>query len=418
MAQRPDHLEDRISREARHTDPHARAAKRNGGGPDTWPMACSARSMAGMETLLADELKALGAAEVRERKRAVAFRADNAILYRILMHCRLALRVHRVLYTEQVNDAEELYEALASWDWSRNIRPEHTLAVDAIVHSELFPNSLFVAQKAKDGIVDRVRMRHRRRPSVDLQDPDFRIQVRIEDTRLEVALDAVGASMHRRGYRCQNLAAPLNEVLAAGLLVHAGFTGESPFADLCCGTGTLPIEAAWMVQRIAPGLHREAPAALGWKDAEPALWNDGVEEAKALRRKAPFPIQASDRSPAAMAATRENALMAGVEQSISIRQCRFDEARPSADSGILVCNPPYGERLETPDLQALYKGFGDALKTHWTGWQAWLFSANRDALKAVGLKAMRRVPLRNGPLDARLYGFDLYRGSRKEVGGG
>ena len=377
------------------------------------PFSCSARSMAGMEGILADELRQLGAVQVDEKKRAVAFRADHAVLYRVILHSRLALRVHRVLYSERVWDAEGLYEALASWDWSRNIKPEHSLAVDAIVHSPHFPNSLFVAQKAKDGIVDRVRMRHGRRPSVDLKDPDFRIQVRIEEERLEVALDAVGQSMHRRGYRCQSLAAPLNEVLAAGLLVHAGFTGQEAFADLCCGTGTLPIEAAWMAQRIAPGLFREAPSAIRWKDADPGLWADLVEEAKALGRKAPYPIQASDRSPAAMAATRENALMAGVEQSLRLRQCRFRDARPLNDSGILVSNPPYGERLEGSDLLDLYKGFGDAMKTHWAGWKAWLFSGNISALKAVGLKPMRKVPLRNGPLDARLYGFDLYRGSRK-----
>jgi putative N6-adenine-specific DNA methylase len=369
--------------------------------------------MAGMEALLAEELQDLGMAAVQERKRAVVFRADNALLYRTIVHSRLALRIHRILYTEQVWDAESLYEALASWDWSRNIRPEHTIAVDALVHSRHFPNSLFVAQKAKDGIVDRVRMRHGRRPSVDLREPDFRIQVRIEEQRLEVALDAVGSSMHRRGYRSQNLAAPLNEVLAAGLLKHAGYTGECAFADLCCGTGTLPIEAAWIAQRVAPGLHREAPVALLWKDADEGAWTDAIEAAKAIRRKAPFPIQASDRSPAAVAATRENALMAHVEQSLQIRQCRFREARPLETEGIMVCNPPYGERLATSDLQELYAGFGDAMKSHWSGWRAWLFSANIDALKAVGLKPMRRVPLRNGPLDARLYGFDLYQGSRK-----
>lgn len=382
-------------------------------------MPCSARTLAGLEPSLAGELAGFGAVGVTERPRAVTFRADARTLARIVAGSRLALRVHRVLYRERIRGAEDLYEAVASWDWNRWISPDQTLAVDAIVHgNRAFDNTHFVALKTKDAIVDRVRMKRGRRPSVDLRRPDLRVQVRIGGPELEVAVDASGEALHRRGYRSASVAAPLNEVLAAGLLDLAGYDGQTPFADPCCGSGTIAIEAACLATRRAPVLLRqEDPALLRWPDADPAAWMDVVQEARDAVRPSPVPIQAGDVHPAALSATRENALMAGVEPALTLRRERFQDALPPSAEGVLVTNPPYGERLQPEDIERLYAAFGDALKQHWGGWRAWLFSANIDALKRVGLKPARRIPLRNANLEARLYGFELYTGSRKGTEG-
>jgi len=373
--------------------------------------AASARTMAGLEDALAEELRTLGAQNVAPRSRAVVFDSDQETLYRILLHSRLALRVHRILFSGEAANEDALYALVTGWDWSRVLSPEQTFAIDPVVHSQHFKHSHFAALKTKDAVVDRVRKVYGRRPSVDVSHPDYRIQLRIDRDQVELALDASGYSLHKRGYRQRTVTAPLNEVLAAGLLHLAGYTGEQAFADPCCGSGTLAIEAAMLATKTAPGLLWDYPGILHWNDANPALWERLRTAARDAIKTADYPIMASDIEGDAVSIARENAMVVGVANAISMRRRSFQEAIAPAKEGILLTNPPYGERMLPGDLEILYAAFGDALKQHWTGWDAWLFSGNRDAIKRVGLRAHRRYPMWNGAIECRLMGYALYAGT-------
>jgi putative N6-adenine-specific DNA methylase len=369
--------------------------------------------MKNFEPLLAAELKKLGLQEIQTGVRAVRVKTDEEGLYRILLHSRLALRVHRVLYKFKARDAETFYDEIASYNWAKWINDKQTLAVDSIANSRFFKHSHFVVLKAKDAIVDRVRMQYRRRPSVDVQNPDLRVLVRIQEDEVEVAVDAAGRSLHRRGYRTRGGRAPLNEVLAAGMLNLAGFDGEMPFADLCCGSGTLAIEAALMATRTAPGLIEPDFHALKWKYAQLETWEKLIEEAKGKVRSAPFPIHASDISPGAIRIAKENVLLASMEAEINFQINPFDKVSAIADEGILVLNPPYGQRMDDEEILPLYEQLGSHLKHNWTGWDAWILSSERAALKRIGLKTSSRQELDHGGTPCLFFSYALYRGSKK-----
>jgi putative N6-adenine-specific DNA methylase len=373
----------------------------------------SARTFAGLEPVLANELRGLGARKIREARRAVTFEGDQNLMYRALIHCRTALRIHRILLAFRAFDEEELYGGIAEYDWGRWMRPVNTLAIDPVVHSDIFRHSHFAAQKAKDAIVDRVRMRYRQRPSVDVDDPDYRIQLRIDRDRVEVALDASGDSLHKRGYRTEAGQAPINEVLAAGMLKLAGYKGERPFADLFCGSGTIAIEAGLIATRTAPGLLRESHGCMRWRDADQIAYEAAREEARMKRRRSAPIILATDKDQYGIGMTERNAKRAGLSGLIEARQGLATEVFPPASEGLLVSNPPYGERMDEEDLVGLYKALGDNFKQNWTGWSAWLLSSSKQALGAVGLRTSKRLALRNGALDCKFHRFDLYTGTKK-----
>lgn len=361
-----------------------------------------------MEPVLAAELTALGGAKVQELKRAVAFEGDQRLLYRANYELRTALRILMPIYDFTAQREQHLYEGFRQIDWSRHLGVNDTLAIDAVTQGEVFRHSQYAAQLAKDAIVDQFRERMGRRPSVNVEAPTLRIHLRISGTFCEVLLDASGDSLHKRGYRKDTVDAPLNEVLAAGMVLLSGWTGKSPFVDPMCGSGTLPIEAAMIATRRSPQYLRPGFGFQKWKDYDAKLWQSVKAEADARVQQNEFPIYASDKESRARNATSLNLMAAGLEDVVAVEKIPFEKLEKPAPTGLLMANPPYDERLKVDDVAKFYESIGDRLKQQWTGWDAWLISSNREALKNVGLRTEKRITLFNGPLECSFQHFPLF----------
>ncbi len=373
-----------------------------------------ARTPRGLEEILADELRALGAEAVEIQNRAVSFRGDQVLLYRANLCLRTALRILKPVHSFRIVAQQDLYHRLREYNWSRHLTVDTTFAIDSAVHSPVFTNSLFAAQKAKDAIVDQFRDRTGRRPSVDTRDPGLRLHLHISNRDCAVSLDSSGQSLHRRGYRTEALEAPLNEVLGAGLVLASGWNGETPFVDPMCGSGTIAIEAALRAANIAPGLLREHFAFMSWGDFDAKLWARLRERALGERRTPAGPVHAADIDKRAVQVSQANRQRAGLaEDAILFTRAAFADFSPPAGPGVLVMNPPYGERMQPEDTFALYKSIGDGLKQKYTGYTAFILSSNLDALKKIGLKPSRKMTVHNGPLECSFRRYELYAGSRE-----
>ncbi|MCB0529702.1 MAG: class I SAM-dependent RNA methyltransferase [Saprospiraceae bacterium] len=372
-----------------------------------------AKTLAGLEPVLAGELKALGATGIREIKRAVAFDGDHRLLYRANYELRSALRILVPIHEFPVYHEKNLYDGIREIDWSKYMSVDDTLAIDAVTRGEVFRHSQYAGQLTKDAIVDQFRERLRRRPSVNTVAPTLRVNIHIQGTHCDVAIDASGDSLHRRNYRRDTVEAPLNEVLAAGMILLSGWNGRGNFADPMCGSGTLPIEAAFIATNTPVQIKRAGFGFFKWPDFDRKLWQSVVENANDNIQPFDFQIFASDKDPRARNATSINVLSAGLEDLIKIDKIAFDKLVPPELPGTLIANPPYDERLKLEDTAAFYKGIGDRLKKSWTGWDAWLISSNREALKNIGLRPSRKITLFNGALECSFQKFDLYEGSKK-----
>lgn len=377
-----------------------------------------AKTFKGLEPILAQELEALGAEEIQERNRAVSFRGDRALMYRANMYLRTALRILRPIYRFKARDENALYKGIQHISWHKYLSPEHTLAIDSVVHSPHFKHSKFAALKSKDAIVDQIRRKTGKRPSVDVSNPDLRIHIHISNDWVSVSLDSSGQSLHRRGYRLDANPAPLNEVLAAGLLLLADYHGDIHFADPMCGSATLLIEAAMIASHKAPGLTRSFHGFENWKDFDASLWREIEQEAKTKIRKIPGVIQGSDIADKYVQIAHGNIRRAGYEGQISVERKDISEVESPGSPGLLVVNPPYGERLQEKDIEGLYKKMGDTFKQKFSGYKAWVLSSNLSALKRVGLRPDKKLMLYNGSLECRYYKYTMYEGSRKTVDGG
>lgn len=372
-----------------------------------------AKTFHGLEDLLAQELTQLGAQGVRPVKRAVHFEGDLETLYRANLWLRLALRILVPIHQFEAQDERDLYRGVQAIDWEQYLGPQQTLAVDTVVNSSQFTHSHFVALKTKDAVVDQFRQRRGRRPSVDTQSPDLRIHVHINDHRVRLLLDSSGESLHRRGYRLAGRKAPLNEVLAAGLLSLSGWTPAQPLLDPMCGSGTIAIEAALMAANVAPGLLRQRFGFQPWRTYDQALWQALRQEARELRQQVQAPIRARDQSVAAINAAQANARRARVDGLVDFAVGDFLQEAAPAEPGLLLMNPPYGERLGEEDQRAFYRAIGDRFKQAYPGHRAWVISSNLSALKALGLKPSHKHTLYNGPLLCKFQGYELYQGSRE-----
>jgi len=374
-----------------------------------------AKTFAGLESVLAAELRALGAHAVREIKRGVSFEGDDRLLYRAHYELRTALRILIPIHSFPAYNEQGLYRGVREVDWSEFMRVSDTLAVDATVRSEVFRHSQYAALLTKDAIVDQFRDRTLQRPDVNTTAPTLRINLHIQGTHCDLSLDATDDSLHRRGYRRDTVDAPLNEVLAAGIILSAGWRGDTSFADPMCGSGTLPIEAAMVALNIPPQHKREVFGFFRWPDFQPKLWQSVKQAADArILQKFDFKILASDKDPRARNATALNVMSSGLEKFIQIEKMPFEKCVPPDPTGTLITNPPYDERLKVEDIAAFYRSIGDGFKQRWSGWDAWVFSSNREALKNIGLRASRKIPLFNGPLECRLVKFELYEGEKQE----
>lgn len=373
-----------------------------------------AKTLSGLEEVLASELETLGATDVKQLSRAVEFHGDKRLLYKANLWCRTATRILKPIATFHAADGDELYKRIDHINWLRHLTVESSLAIDAVVSRSGLDNSLFVAQRTKDAIVDQFRKKFDKRPSVDLATPDLRLNIYIHQDLATLSLDSSGEPLQRRGYRTEGGKAPLNEVLAAGIIALTGWDMASALVDPMCGSGTLVIEAALKARRLAPGLVRNKFAFMKWKDFAPALYKAVCDEAAQLALpKLPFEIVGSDKETRQIDDARANAERAGVADDIKFEPAAFEDHTPPEAPGTLVTNPPYGERLKVDDIASLYSQIGDTLKKKYEGYDAFVFTGNREAAGKIGLKASRRIPLFNGPMECRLLKFEMYRGSRK-----
>lgn len=373
-----------------------------------------AKTLFGFEQILANELHEIGVADVEILTRAVKYRGNQEILYKSNLYLRTAIKILKPIATFNVNNTEKLYEKIQTIQWDEYFSTSQTFAIDGITKSEIFTHSQFVALKSKDAIVDQFRTKYGVRPSVDIEDPDLRINIHIYDTTCTVSLDSSGKSLGKRGYKLHQVKAPLSEVLAAGIILLTGWDKKSNFIDVMCGSGTFPIEAALIARNIAPGSFRTFNFE-NWNDFDPVLWSKLKREAK--RNILPFKeglIHAIDIEKNAIDTSRENAERAGVGSFIKFRNVDFFKSEPEIDNGMVIMNPPYGERLEDrDDIIPLYQDIGTHLKKAYNGYDAWILSGNLDAFKFIGLRPSKKIPLFNGPIDCRLNKFELYQGSKK-----
>lgn len=367
-----------------------------------------AKTLAGLEPVLANELQALGAHAIRPLKRAVAFEGDTALMYRANYELRTALRILVPIHSFSAFNERDFYEAVREVNWAVYMGVGDTLAVDAVAQGEVFRHSQYLGLLTKDAIVDQFRDRYNRRPNVNTVSPSLRINVHVQGTRADISIDASGDSLHRRNYRRDTVDAPLNEVLAAGMLQLSGWNGQGSFVDPMCGSGTLPIEAAMVATQTPPQIKRESFGFFKWPDFDQKLWKSLKSEADAKVQAFEFPILAADKDPRARNSTALNLMSAGLENAIRVEKTPFEKLEPPETPGTLLMNPPYDERLKIEDTIAFYKNIGDVLKKRWPGWSAWVISSNRDALKHVGLKAAQKITLFNGALECSFQKFEMY----------
>lgn len=376
-----------------------------------------AKTFKGLEPVLAQELTDLGADNVTVERRAVSFTGDKEILYRANFNLRTAIRILVPIVTFKAKDADAVYEQAKQVDWSQYMTVSTGFAIDATVYSETFRHSKYVTYRVKDAIADYWNEKEGKRPSVKLTDPDLQLNVHIANETVTLSLDSSGESLHKRGYRVATTEAPINEVLAAGLLKLAGWDGQSDLYDPMCGSGTFLIEAALIALNIAPGVFRKGFAFEKWTDFDEDLferiYNDDSQE-----RVFTHKIYGSDASFYAVQQALKNVRESGMQRYIDIRQIRIQEIKGLLDEGnlsaMVIINPPYGERLaQDKDVMRLYGDMGSALKHHFAGTEAWIISSNEEALKCIGLKPSKRIRVMNGELDCLFNKYELFAGDRK-----
>jgi putative N6-adenine-specific DNA methylase len=374
----------------------------------------TAQTMFGLEQVLAEELKAIGAQEIEVMNRAVRFKGDLATMYRANLCLRTALRILLPIETFGVRNEDDLYRGIKRIHWEEFLGPDDTLAVHCTLHSDLFNHSQYLAQLTKDAIVDRFREKHGRRPSVDLENPTLSIHLHVRGDECLVSLDSSGGSLHKRGYREQTNLAPINEVLAAGLVLLSGWDRRSNLVDPMCGSGTILIEAAMIAGNIPPGIHRPGFGFQRWGDYNEELWQRTCDEAlERIDMHKPL-ILGGELSPNVIRKTAGNILHAHLKERIQLKNSAFADLPAPEGGGTLIINPPYGERMVKDDVEALYKMIGDTLKKNWSGYQAWVITSNMEAAKHIHLTAKPRIKLFNGSLECRFMRFELYAGTRRK----
>ena len=374
-----------------------------------------AKTFKGLEEVLAGELVELGANNVQLERRAVSFTGDKRLLYTANLFLRTASRVLVPILTFKAKDADEVYENVKQLDWAKYMTLQTGFQIDATVYSETFRHSRYVTYRVKDAIVDWWNEREGKRPNVKLSNPDLYLNVHIANETVTLSLDSSGESLHKRGYRVANTEAPINEALAAGMLLMAGWKGETDFYDPMCGSGTLLIEAALIAQNIAPGIFRKSFAFEKWADFDKDLFED-IYNDDSLERPFTHHIYGSDASFYAVQQALKNVKSAGQQRCIDVKQIRLQEIkREEQKPALVMVNPPYGERLaQDKDVMRLYGDIGTTFKHQFTGSTAWVISSNEDALKCIGLKPSKRIKLLNGELECWFNKYELFSGERKE----
>ena len=372
-----------------------------------------AKTFFGFEEILAQELRVLGAQDIEIGTRMVSFKGDKGFMYKANLSLRTALKILKPIYYFRAKTDALLYKGIQGIDWSKYLNANQTFVIDTTIHSDFFKHSQFVSQKAKDAIVDQFREKTGVRPSIDKEYPDLRINIHIDKDQVSVALDTSGNSLHQRGYRTATNIAPINEVLAAGMLLLAGWEGKTDFLDPMCGSGTILIEAGMIACNIPANINRKEFAFEKWNDWDNDLFDQIIDALMKRTREFNYTIKGYDKAPSAVNKAIDNIKNANLEDFIKVEQQNFFDTKKETSGPLqMVFNPPYGERLDI-DLERFYREMGDTMKQNYPGTHAWFITANLEALKHVGLKPSRKIKLFNGSLEARLVKYEIYEGSKR-----
>lgn len=372
-----------------------------------------AKTFMGLEEVLAQELTQLGANNVKIGRRMVSFTGDKEMMYRANFQLHTAIRILKPIKHFRASSADDVYEAVKNIDWSKYIERGKTFSVDSVVYSEEFRNSRFVTYKVKDAIVDQFRETTGTRPNISISNPDIRLHIHISDDQATLSLDSSGESLHRRGYRQETTEAPLNEVLAAGMILKSGWKGEKDFIDPMCGSGTLLIEAALIARNISPGVFRKEFAFEKWNDFDAELF-DNIYNDDSREREFEHHIYGYDIDMRAVNTALLNVRAAGFLKDITVKEGDFKNFKTPEKPAIMITNPPYGERISTPNLLGTYKMIGERLKHAFTGNEAWVLSYREECFEQIGLKPSIKIPLFNGSLECEFRKYAIFDGKMRE----
>lgn len=372
-----------------------------------------AKTFMGLEPVLAQELIQLGANNVETGRRMVSFTGDKEMMYRANFQLHTAIRILKPIHTFKARSAEEVYDEIQKIEWSNYLDNKKTFSVDSVVYSEEFRNSRFVTYKVKDAIVDWFREKTGTRPNISVSNPDIRLNIHIVEDDATLSLDSSGESLHRRGYRQESVEAPLNEVLAAGMILMTGWKGDTDFIDPMCGSGTIAIEAALIARNISPGVFRKEFAFEKWADFDQELF-DTIYNDDSKEKEFTHHIYGYDIDMKAVNTARINVKAAGLSKEVTIEQADFKDFQTPTEKSIMVTNPPYGERISTPNLLATYKMIGERLKHTFAGNDAWILSYREECFEQIGLKPSIKIPVFNGSLECEFRKYALFDGRMKE----
>jgi len=372
-----------------------------------------AKTFRGLEEVLAGELVKIGANNVQLQRRAVSFTGDKAMMYKANLCLRTASRVLKPILSFTASNPDEVYEEVKKINWSDYMTVDSTFAIDSTVFSEEFRHSKFVAYRVKDAIADWFTEKFDRRPSVRLDGAQMMINIHIADKKCTLSLDSSGESLHKRGYRVAQTEAPLNEALAAGMLLMSGWDGQSDFVDPMCGSGTLLIEATLIALNIPPGIYRSSFAFEKWADFDEQLFDDLYND-DSYERPFNFKIYGSDNSPRAIKIAEQNVKSTGLSKYIDLQVMPIQNLDNPAQNCMVVTNPPYGERITSDDIYGLYAALGTTVKHKFAGSTVWVISSHEECLDKIGLKPSERIRLLNGALDCWYCRYDIFAGKRND----
>lgn len=374
-----------------------------------------AKTFAGMEDLLMDELKALGATDLRKLTRAVEFKGDKAVMYKANLWCRTALRILKPYTAFAAENEQMLYDEIQKIDWSKHLSLYQTFAIETTLNMSNLNHSQYASLKIKDAIADQFREATGKRPSVDVEHPDLRIQAHIYNNHCTLSFDSSGESLHKRGYRDLTNQAPINEALAAALIIYSGWDKQSTFLDFMCGSGTILIEAAMMARNIAPNKLKKKFGFQNWNDYDEELWSEIYDDALiGEKQNLDFKIIGVDKSGIVLDKARQNIENAGLSDDIELQKGFFQDFIAPTSEGTLVSNPPYGLRInDDDDLLGTYRSIGDTLKSSFAGWKAWIFTGNLELAKFIGLRPTRKIHLFNGQVECRFLKYEIYSGTKR-----
>ena len=372
-----------------------------------------AKTFMGLEPVLAQELNQLGANNVQKGRSMVSFTGNKEMMYRANFQLHTAIRILKPIRHFKAGSADDVYEEVKKVDWSKYIEKGKTFSVDSVVYSDEFRNSRFVTYKVKDAIVDQFRENTGDRPNISVSNPDIRLNIHIAEDKATLSLDSSGESLHRRGYRQESVEAPLNEVLAAGMILMTGWKGDTDFVDPMCGSGTLLVEAALIARNMSPGIFRKEFAFERWSDFDQELF-DTIYNDDSQEREFKHHIYGYDVDIKAVNTARLNVRAAGLTSDITVEEADFKDFKRPEEKTIMVCNPPYGERISTPNLLGTYKMIGERLKHEFMGNDAWILSYREECFDQIGLKPSIKIPVYNGSLECEFRKYSIFDGKMKD----